>query len=68
MSNIYRKNNLGRNLNKMRKAMPKDFNFYPKTWLLPLDHRNFLNEFKELKRIKKMLSKSKNPTFKQFYE
>ena len=34
---LARKNNLGKNLNKMRKRFEKDFKFYPKTWLLPMD-------------------------------
>lgn len=51
----------------MRKAMPNDFNFYPKTWLLPLEHRSFVSEFKELKKIKKIMSKSKDPKHKDFY-
>lgn len=35
MFSIARKNNLGKNLNKMSKKFPKDYKFYPKTWMLP---------------------------------
>ncbi|CAK56184.1 unnamed protein product (macronuclear) [Paramecium tetraurelia] len=34
---IARKNYLGKNLNKMAKQFPEEFDFYPKTWMLPSD-------------------------------
>ena len=37
------KNHLGRNLMKMLKLFPNDYNFFPHTWLLPSE----LNEFKK---------------------
>ena len=37
MSALSRKNNLARNLAKMHKIFPKEFNFTPRTWLFPLD-------------------------------
>ncbi len=37
MSCLARKNHLGRNLMRMRKAFPKDYNFFPQTWMLPLE-------------------------------
>lgn len=54
MQNIYRKNNLARNLNKMRKAMPSMYDFYPMTWTLPLEKKDFYNEFKKRKRHQEM--------------
>ncbi|KAG8225383.1 hypothetical protein J437_LFUL016808 [Ladona fulva] len=35
MSEICRKDMLARNLGRMRKLFPRDYNFYPKTWILP---------------------------------
>ena len=46
MINIYRKNHLARNLNKLWKVFPEEFDFYPKTWLLPLEHKDFEANFK----------------------
>ncbi|THD23675.1 putative uncharacterized protein ssa11 [Fasciola hepatica] len=37
MSEICRKDSLARNLNRMLKAFPKDYNIFPKTWCLPSD-------------------------------
>lgn len=42
MFNIYRKNYLAKNLEKMRKHFPEQYSFYPKTWLLPTDHAEVL--------------------------
>lgn len=50
MYNIYRKNYLGENLEKMRKAFPEQYSFYPKTWQLPRDFAELLS-----------MMKSKNP-------
>ena len=38
MVNIYRKSNLARSMAKMTKINAKEFNFYPRTWVLPADH------------------------------
>lgn len=53
MSAISRKNNLGRNLTKMAKLFPTEFNFFPQTFMLPGDY----NEFKQ------NLEKGKNRTY-----
>lgn len=37
MHELARKNCLTKNLSKMRKLFPNDFNFYPKTWLYPAE-------------------------------
>lgn len=42
---ISRKNYLAYNLNKLRKQFPDDYNFYPRTWVIPSDLgeiKNFL--------------------------
>jgi len=36
MFNIHRKNALARNLQKMDSRFPGIYDFYPKTWILPL--------------------------------
>ena len=38
---LARKNLLAKNLAAMQKYFPKDFNFFPKTWLLPGDIKSF---------------------------
>ena len=53
MSCIARKNNLGRNLMRLQKLFPDDYNFFPQTWLLPIDFLEFKNQF----------NKNKNKTF-----
>ena len=35
MYNIAKKNFLAKNLNKMRRTFPSEYNFYPRTWQLP---------------------------------
>ena len=42
---ISRKNYLARNLMRMHKAYPEDYNFFPKTWVLPNDSNDFRNCF-----------------------
>ncbi|EFN87900.1 Tubulin polyglutamylase ttll6 [Harpegnathos saltator] len=38
MTEICRKDLLARNLNRMLKLFPRDYNFFPKTWCFPADH------------------------------
>jgi tubulin polyglutamylase TTLL6/13 len=38
---LARKNLLAKNLNMMQDAMPDEFDFFPKTWILPADSKNF---------------------------
>jgi len=42
---IARKNNLARNLMKMKKVFPESYKFFPKTYLLPNDYQEFKNSF-----------------------
>ena len=46
MFNLSRKNYLARNLIKMSKAFPDDYDFYPKTWVLPSEF-NDLRQYME---------------------
>jgi len=41
MAALARKNNLARNLGRMAKAYKDEFNFFPKTWVLPSDTNDF---------------------------
>lgn len=41
MSEICRKDLLARNLNRMLKLFPKDYNIFPRTWCLPADYSDF---------------------------
>lgn len=41
MYSLARKNHLGRNLMKMQKQFPKEYNFFPQTWLLPAELSDF---------------------------
>lgn len=45
MQALARKNNLARNLTRMQKAFKDDYNFFPKTWVLPSDTNDFKNQF-----------------------
>jgi len=45
MSCLARKNHLGRNLMRLRKVLPEDYNFFPPTWLLPTDWNEFKTQF-----------------------
>ncbi|XP_052793509.1 uncharacterized protein LOC128227235 isoform X4 [Mya arenaria] len=41
MSEICRKDLLARNMNRMLKMFPKDYNVFPKTWCLPADYGDY---------------------------
>lgn len=42
--NLARKNFLGRHLMKMNKLLPDDYDFFPKTYMLPFDYKSFIEE------------------------
>ncbi|CAH1796784.1 unnamed protein product, partial [Owenia fusiformis] len=42
MSEICRKDLLARNMNRMIKLFPKEYNVFPKSWILPSDYGDFL--------------------------
>lgn len=46
---IARKNHLGRNLMRMQKLFKSDYNFFPKTWILPTEMNEFKNQFNKKK-------------------
>ena len=39
--NLARKNMLGRHLKKMKSLLPTHYNFFPKTYMLPLEYKDF---------------------------
>lgn len=45
MYSIAKKNHLGRNLMRMKKAFPEAFKFFPSTWLLPTEFADFKKQF-----------------------
>jgi len=45
MTSITRKNNLGRNLLRMKKRFPEEYRFFPDTWILPTDLPDFKAQF-----------------------
>ncbi|KAK0059215.1 tubulin polyglutamylase TTLL7 [Biomphalaria pfeifferi] len=49
MVEVTRKDSLARNMMKMSKVMPDDFNFVPKTWILPTDYTVLQNYAKDMK-------------------
>ncbi len=42
---ISKKNNLARHLMRMHKYFPEEYNFFPKTWVLPNESNDFRNYF-----------------------
>lgn len=45
MPNIARKNRMGQNLNRLAKVYPREYSFYPRTWILPSEMSDFRNQF-----------------------
>ena len=57
--NLARKNNLGRNLSRMKKIFPEDYKFSPATWLLPTELNDFKHQF-NWKKAKTFIIKPEN--------
>jgi tubulin polyglutamylase TTLL6/13 len=51
MFQLSRKNHLARNLIKMAKQFPKEYKFFPKTYLLPAEYGEFKNSFTNAKPV-----------------
>lgn len=47
MFSLAQKNHLGRNLMRLKKVFPAEYNFFPPTWNLPSDMVDFRNQFKK---------------------
>ncbi|KAF7380562.1 hypothetical protein HZH68_016427 [Vespula germanica] len=56
MTEICRKDLLARNLNRMLKLFPKDYNFFPKTWCFPADHGDAI-AYSKIRRAKTYIIK-----------
>lgn len=50
---LCRKNLFARNLGRMHKKFPDDYNFFPKTWVLPSEFGEFRKEFDNLQKNKR---------------
>lgn len=46
MSEICRKDHLARNMNRLFKQFPKEYNIFPKSWVLPADYGDFQNYYR----------------------
>jgi tubulin polyglutamylase TTLL6/13 len=44
---LARKDHLARNFNRMQSRFPDDYNFFPRTWLLPAEYGDFKKQFGE---------------------
>jgi len=53
MGEICRKDNLARNMAKMQRAHPDEYNFIPQTWVIPAEYASFQGYCRELKKRKK---------------
>jgi tubulin polyglutamylase TTLL7 len=51
MSEISKKDSLARNILKICKVMPQDFDFVPKTWIMPTDYSSLLTYSIEMKKM-----------------
>lgn len=49
MYQLARKNNLCRNLMRMHRIFKEDYNFFPKTWVLPNENAEFRTQFSKKK-------------------
>ena len=55
--NLARKNNLARNLSRLQRHFPKEYKFYPETWVLPQDLLDFKCQFDKKKKSKTFIIK-----------
>ena len=46
MFNLCNKKYLGRHLTQMQRLLPQEFDFFPRTYLLPHDHKQFIADAK----------------------
>ena len=57
MYQLSRKNNLSKNLMRMYKIFPNEYNFFPKTWVLPQEMNDFRQQFNKKKNNKTFIVK-----------
>ena len=63
MYSLARKNNLGKSLMKLWKQFPTEYNYFPKTWLLPTEMSDFRNQFNYNNNYNKDQKKKKVKTY-----
>lgn len=49
MYSLAHKNNLCRNLKRMQKFFPSEYEYFPKTWILPFELNDFKQQFTKKK-------------------
>lgn len=49
MASLAHKHNLSRNLKRMQKIFNQEYDFFPKTWILPSDLSDFKQQFTKKK-------------------
>uniref|UniRef100_M4AU22 Tubulin tyrosine ligase-like family, member 7 n=1 Tax=Xiphophorus maculatus TaxID=8083 RepID=M4AU22_XIPMA len=54
MGEICRKDCLARNMSKMIRCQPQEYNFTPRTWIFPAEYTQFQNYVKELRKKRKL--------------
>ena len=54
---LARKNYLAKNLNRIRKFYPKDYSFFPRTWLIPAEYSELVMQFNGKKHKKVFIVK-----------
>ena len=50
MNTLHRKNNLAKNLYRLQDECPEEYDFFPRTFLLPQDHLRLKNYYAETRR------------------
>lgn len=60
---VCRKNFLARNLMKMQRQFPQEYDFFPKTWLLPSEAIDFRNQFSDTVNGKQVQKSQKRKTY-----
>lgn len=50
MNTLHRKNNLAKNLYRLQENCPEDYDYFPRTFLLPYDHLRLKNYFQETRK------------------
>jgi tubulin polyglutamylase TTLL7 len=51
MSEISKKDALAKNISKMYKVLPQDFDFVPKTWIMPTEYSSLLSYALDMKKL-----------------
>lgn len=63
MSEISKKDALARNISKISKLLPKEFDFVPRTWIMPMDYSSLLAYSLDVKKLAFAQQKPNKTTF-----